>query len=159
MLRKPSQKLPLSAAPFVLLALDLVATSFVVVMTVLCLVALFYGGGNAVGKGLAGALWACSIAAVWLFHLVLQDARFHDPFTRRNVSRLNWMGALVLLPWLLTSDWLSRVAQWFGDRQEFSLPNPGELSVGGLVLALVLFGLAGVFQQGVRLREEQELTV
>lgn len=105
----------------------------------------------------------CPVVAVWTFHLLLVNARYDNPFNRRNVNRFNLMSIMTLLPWLLTSGWWPSVSQWFGSHQELSFPVPfmenGNLPVNGFVMALLLFGLAGIFDRGVRLREEQELTV
>lgn len=105
----------------------------------------------------------CPVVAVWTFHLLLVNTRYDNPFNRRNVIRFNLMGAMTLLPWLLTSEWWASVAQWFGTHQVLSFPVPfmenGNLPINGFVMSLFLFGLAGIFDRGVRLREEQELTV
>ncbi|GAA5534962.1 DUF2975 domain-containing protein [Deinococcus aluminii] len=150
--------------PFSLLALtvlDLLTVLYVVGVGLFYLIVLFTERGHYGMVGIVALLLlvGCPLVAAWLFHLILLDARYADPFRRRNVMRLNAMGVLVLLPWLLTSGWWKGIDQWFGSRQELNVPDPGVLPVNGLTLALLLFGLAGVLARGVRLREEQELTV
>ena len=80
-----------------------------------------------------------------------------DPFRPENADRLarmGWLtlgiqaGALMLLP-------IAIMMQPYSDR----LHVEGKLSLGGLLLALVLFILARVFRHGTTLRTELEGTV
>lgn len=143
-----------------LLCLDLLTVLYVLVSGLFYLFVLFteqarYGP---VGTALVVLVGGTPLVAAWLFHLILRDARDTDPFQGRNVKRLNGMAVLVLLPWLLTSG-VEKLGQWVGPRHELGIPDPGMVPVNGLTLALLLFGLAGVFARGVQLREEQALTV
>ncbi|WP_293909549.1 DUF2975 domain-containing protein [Deinococcus sp.] len=145
--------------------LDAITLLFFLALCLLCVLA-FNGVRRQTGVQFSAVLAGVLImgsptVAAWLFHLLLVSARYADPFSRTNVRRLNWMGLLVLLAWLLTSNWWASIAQWFGPSQEFGFPPivNGNLQINSFVLALFLFGLAGVIARGVQLREEQDLTV
>lgn len=144
-----------------LLVLDLMALIFIAAMFFFIVLAFINSHSSLKGWefGIAAILWVCPMFAAWLFHLILQDARYRDPFTHLNVKRLNLMGHFLLWPWVLTTDWTGLFNHLTSQRVELNVFSPGEFSVKNLVLSLLLFGLAGVFARGVALREEQELTV
>lgn len=92
-----------------------------------------------------------------LMHEIVTTARAGDPFVSANVRRLRLLGGLTVGFFVVT------VAQSLlagAIRDDLGLA-PVALGVGfnPLAFALVLFGLAQIWQRGVELRDEQRLTV
>ena len=80
-----------------------------------------------------------------------------DPFVPVNAERLRAMGWIVVAVHFIVVP-LAAIGAWLQTTMERFHANIS-VSLGGLLLALVLFVLARVFREGARLREEVEGTV
>ncbi|MCB2076440.1 MAG: DUF2975 domain-containing protein [Novosphingobium sp.] len=80
-----------------------------------------------------------------------------DPFIPVNAKRLQAMGwitvavQVLVIPVTVMGGWIEHVTS--------HTHIGGDLSLGGVLLALILFVLARVFREGARMREELEGTV
>ena len=105
---------------------------------------------------------ATSIWAIVLFIRWVVAVNRADIFTWRNVRRLRLMGVLMLVSCAAT--WLMEYLMLHDLEQAFALPGY-ELSLAGTVsLSVLLLGLcslivAEVFAIGLRMKEEQDLTI
>ena len=106
---------------------------------------------------LVGAMAA--MAFVWLREMrrIIDSVALGDPFVPENAERLQKMG------WLtvgieLTSIPVGGIGAWITSVVEDATSDFG-ISLGGILLAVVLFILARVFREGARLRAELEGTV
>ena len=84
-----------------------------------------------------------------------------DPFVRANARRLREMGWITLFAFIPTV-MLTGVGSWFADLFEntgHEMHFDGGIDVGQIVLILLLFILARVFEHGADMREELEGTV
>lgn len=107
------------------------------------------------------ALGAVAAALGFLFfrnmYRIVDTVGEGDPFVPVNADRLSGMGWIVVavhavaIPLGAVVTWLASVTE--GAKSDMSL------SLGGLVMALVLFVLARVFREGARMRAELEGTV
>lgn len=106
---------------------------------------------------LAASIWAIVLFIRWVVAVNRADI-----FTWRNVRRLRLMGVLMLVSCAAT--WLMEYLTLHDLEQAFALPGY-ELSLAGTVsLSVLLLGLcslivAEVFAIGLRMKEEQDLTI
>ena len=106
---------------------------------------------------LAASIWAIVLFIRWVVAVNRADI-----FTWRNVRRLRLMGVLMLVSCAAT--WLMEYLMLHDLEQAFALPGY-ELSLAGTVsLSVLLLGLcslivAEVFAIGLRMKEEQDLTI
>ncbi len=97
------------------------------------------------------------VAGASVLRQIVATARAGDPFVRSNVRRLRLIGALTVGYYLLT---VARagvavvIQRHLGLDDIFASPD-----IAPLVWAAVLFALAEIWQRGVDLRDEQQLTV
>ena len=106
----------------------------------------------------AGAAIGLSFRFVQLLDQIIGSVREAEPFTSRNVRRLNKMAILALAYQILFG--LSFL--FGGDDFDFMKFGPlaglfsttGGLSLNSLVLALVLFVLARVFRHGAQMHDD-----
>ncbi len=107
------------------------------------------------------ALFA-SLAALVVFFLLISSVNKLDIFTWKNVSRLRWIGSLLivsylgmLIPVLLQGYELSGVFSVEG----YSLNQSDLASFMTLVLGIVSYIVAEIIAIGLRIKEEQDLTI
>lgn len=99
------------------------------------------------------------MAYQWLRDLrrVIDSVGLGDPFVPENADRLAHMGWLTVSIELLAIP-VGGIGQWLAATIKDVTSDFG-LSIGGILLALVLFILARVFRTGAQMREELEGTV
>lgn len=99
------------------------------------------------------------MAYQWLRDLrrVIDSVGLGDPFVPENADRLAHMGWLTVGIELLSIP-VGGIGQWLAATIKDATSEFG-LSIGGILLALVLFILARVFREGARMRAELEGTV
>lgn len=115
--------------------------------------------GVAVGTLLLLIAGMAALAYLFLRHMrrIVDSVGEGDPFAPVNGDRLRAMGWLTLaiqvigIPCGALALWIGHVTE--GEDMDFGI------SIGGLLLALVLFILARVFRRGAEMREELEGTV
>ena len=84
-----------------------------------------------------------------------------DPFVHANATRLRQMGWITLLSFI-PGAMLVGVGHWFDSfskASEFKMDIDGGIDMGQIVLILLLFILARVFERGAEMRDELEGTV
>ena len=91
-----------------------------------------------------------------LLHIV-DSVNEGDPFQPRNAGRLAAMAWLTLAAEAIAA-LIGGIGQWLAPELRYATADFG-LSVGGVLLALVLFVLARVFREGARMRDDLEGTV
>lgn len=93
-----------------------------------------------------------------VLRMVIATARAGDPFVAANVRRIRLLAALTLGHGLLT---LLRSGVEVAIQNEIGAEHVSTTVSGSVqfISALVLFSLAEIWQRGVELRQEQELTV
>ena len=109
------------------------------------------------------ALVLVFLAAAFLFTLylrrIIDTVSAGDPFTSLNADRLRWMGWLMMLMPFIASA-IPVIVGWINELvREAPVHDAYDLSIEGLLLALVLFILARVFRHGTALRDDVEGTV
>lgn len=99
------------------------------------------------------------MAYQWLRDLrrVIDSVGLGDPFVPENADRLAHMGWLTVSIELLAIP-VGGIGQWLAATIKDATSDFG-LSLGGILLALVLFILARVFREGAAMRSELEGTV
>ena len=121
-------------------------------------------GHVALGIFLATFLVAILLALLWQFIRRLRgivDTVDSDPFVRANARRLREMGWITLFAFIPTVI-LTGVGSWFDEltkSSEHHMHIEGGIDMGQIVLILLLFILARVFERGADMREELEGTV
>jgi len=113
------------------------------------------------GQAIPGLMVAAmTIAIAWLILQLLRSTQAQEPFTRRNVRRINTIALIVGLGGMLY-----QLATAFADNAIFTtgrLPDPGSLSFEATfspfpLLAMFVIALIGeAFRRGVVLREDVE---
>lgn len=112
---------------------------------------------------IAGSLAFAAGAAALGFYFFRQLLRIvdtigeGDPFIPDNAARLQRMGWAAVALQLLAFP-ASGVTGWIGHVTRIGYID-GRFSLGGILLALILFVLARVFREGNRMREDLEGTV
>lgn len=106
---------------------------------------------------LAAGIWAIVLFIRWVVAVNRSDI-----FTWHNVRRLRRMGVLLLASCALT--WLLEYLTVHALRQVFALPGYELTLAGSVSLSVLLLGLcslivAEVFAIGLRMKEEQDLTI
>lgn len=106
---------------------------------------------------LAASIWAIVLFIRWVVAVNRSDI-----FTWHNVRRLRRMGVLLLASCALT--WLLEYLTVHALRQVFALPGYELTLAGSVSLSVLLLGLcslivAEVFAIGLRMKEEQDLTI
>ena len=94
----------------------------------------------------------------WMLHEIVATAGAGDPFVAANVRRIRVLG------WLAVGFWVATIAQSLvgmavQDHLGLDQPHPLNLSFDPLLWVVVLFALAAIWQRGVDMRDEQQLTV
>ena len=117
--------------------------------------------GERFTQALPGLVFASlTIAVGWLLFQLLRSTQSGEPFTTRNVRRINTIALIVGVGWVL-----AQFAEGLADSMvniTRSLPATPTLifefsfSAGPLVAMLVIFLLAEVFRRGVKLRDDVE---
>jgi hypothetical protein len=117
--------------------------------------------GERAGQALPGLLMAAAtIAVAWLLFQLLRSTRAGEPFTRRNVRRINTIAFIVGVGGVLT-----QYAQSFADSAIYTtgrLPDGADLYFEMRLtplpmVAAIVIGLIGeVFRRGVQLRDDVE---
>lgn len=98
-------------------------------------------------------------AFLWLREMrrIVDSVALGDPFVPENADRLQKMGWLTVLI-EVTSIPVGGIGAWIASVVEDATSDFG-ISLGGILLAMVLFILARVFREGTRMRAELEGTV
>ncbi len=97
------------------------------------------------------------VAGASILRAVVATARGGDPFVRDNVRRLRWIGVLAVGFYVLT---LVRSLVAILIQRHLGLDDIfASADITPLVWAAVIFALAEIWQRGVDLRDEQQLTV
>ena len=168
---------PLLAAARMALGFSMAAMAFVAVSSI-ALAPLVYGWRDAVLARVVApgatpppeAIWAivavllltgagAALGFLFFRHLyrIVATVGEGDPFVPANAERLRAMGWIVVAVHLIVVP-LAAIGAWLQTTMERFHANIS-VSLGGLLLALVLFVLARVFREGTRLRAEVEGTV
>jgi hypothetical protein len=107
--------------------------------------------------GVGAAMGAVVVAGAEQLRAVVASARADDPFVAANVRRLRIAGALAIAHSLLSGARMG-VDVLLQDHlgAERSVQGSGAYQAA---IAVVLFAVAEIWQRGVHLRDEQELTV
>jgi len=102
------------------------------------------------------------LTAVVIFIMLIVSINKSDIFNWRNVSRLRWLGGALILsfictaiPTVMTSFFLSGIFSIKG----YSLHLSDLVSITNLVLGFSALIVGEVFAIGLRMKEEQELTI
>jgi hypothetical protein len=97
------------------------------------------------------------VAGAWVLRDVVASARKGDPFVAANVRRLRLVAGITLAYGVLA---LLRVPVALMIQDELGVEDStANASALPIAAAIVLFALAEIWQRGVDLRDEQELTV
>jgi len=103
---------------------------------------------------------AMTIAVAWLLYKLLRDTQAGEPFTRRNVRRINTIVLVIGLGWIV-----AQFAQGVADNMiqtSDRIPDQGNPSLVftftplPLVVMLVIALIGEVFRRGVQLRDDVE---
>lgn len=113
----------------------------------------------AINSILALASLMAALAFGWLRLLrrIVDSVAEGDPFAPENSERLSRMGWLTVAIEAISIP-IGGIGQWLAATIKDATSDFG-ISIGGVLLALVLFILARVFREGTRLRAELEGTV
>ena len=112
------------------------------------------------------AVLLLSLAALLIvreLRATLREVKFGRPFSAENPRRLKRIGWLVLALGPLEGGWAIWMASRFLDK--LSIPgatlsiNPMMFNYDSILLGLLILLIAQIFELGVRLQEEQDLTV
>lgn len=102
-----------------------------------------------------------SISALVVFILIITSINKSQIFEWRNVRRLRWLGALLTLSFML--ELLPKIVNYWGIKEVFALDKyvvaPFALQVTDLLLGIGCLIVAETFAIGLRIKEEQELTI
>lgn len=100
-----------------------------------------------------------AVAYLWMREMrrIVDSVGLGDPFVPENADRLQKMGWLTVLIEALSIP-VGGIGAWIASVVEDATSDFG-ISLGGILLALVLFLLARVFREGARMRAELEGTV
>jgi DUF2975 family protein len=116
------------------------------------------GLGYRLGWWLAGpATSLLVVAGATILRDVVATAQAGDPFVAGNVRRLRVLAALTAAYFAVTAA-RPLVAQAIGNDLDVDVVT-APLSYAPLASALALFALAAIWQRGVSLRDDQQLTV
>jgi hypothetical protein len=98
------------------------------------------------------------LAGAWMLHRIVTSAGAGDPFVAANVGRIRVLGRLAVGFWVAT---IVRSLVGGAVRDHLGLPgrHPLTISFDPLLWVVVLFALAAIWQRGVDMRDEQQLTV
>lgn len=102
-----------------------------------------------------------TLSALIVFALLIASINKSRIFEWRNVKRLRWLGALLIVSFICNQ--LPKVISYWGIGELFELQKymvaPLSLQVTDLLLGLGCLIVAETFAIGLKMREEQELTI
>ena len=102
-----------------------------------------------------------SIAALIIFVRIILNINRSQIFEWRNVRRLRWLGSLLIASFIL--ELLPKLVNYWGISEVFALNKymiaPFALQVTDMLLGLGCLIVAETFAIGLRMKEEQELTI
>lgn len=102
-----------------------------------------------------------SIAALIIFVLIISNINKSNIFEWKNVRRLRWLGGLLIISFIL--ELLPKAVNYWGIKDVFALDNymiaPFALQVTDMLLGLGCLIVAETFAIGLRMKEEQDLTI
>ena len=106
---------------------------------------------------LVAAMAVCAFAFLRHLRRIVASVGQGDPFVPANAQRLAAMGWLTLAIEGLSIP-VGGIGEWLAATIKDATSDFG-ISVGGVLLALILFILARVFREGARMRDDLEGTV
>lgn len=100
-------------------------------------------------------------AFVWFIKLIIAINK-GEIFSWKNIRRLRWLGVMLILAFVFSA--IPSISSYYAIKELFALENyrltgSDLLSSLNLVLGLVALIVAQVFAIGLRMQEEQELTI
>lgn len=95
---------------------------------------------------------------IWLLWRVVKNARLGQVFVRQNVTHLRTLSCLVFA-WAVLQHWLPGMIKFFTEGKAGGPLSSTALVFNWFTAALVFFLFAEVLRQGIRLKEEQDLTI
>lgn len=102
-----------------------------------------------------------TIAALVIFVLLILSINKSKIFEWRNVHRLRWLGIFLIISFAL--ELLPKITNYWGLKDVFALDNyilaPFALQVTDMLLGIACLIVAETFAIGLRMKEEQELTI
>ena len=102
-----------------------------------------------------------TIGALIFFVLIISSINKSQIFEWRNVHRLRWLGGLLILSFTL--EFIPKLVNYWGVRDVFALDKyivaPFDIQVIDMMLGLGCLIVAETFAIGLRMKEEQELTI
>lgn len=102
-----------------------------------------------------------SIVALIIFVRIILNINRSQIFEWRNVRRLRWLGSLLIASFIL--ELLPKLVNYWGISEVFALNKymiaPFALQVTDMLLGLGCLIVAETFAIGLRMKEEQELTI
>lgn len=106
---------------------------------------------------LTGLLWG-----MYNLRTFFRTVRAGDPFDKKNPGRIRWLGALTMAAGPFTQSAMYIQGEWV--LRNFDLPGVrwevADIEGGWTILAgLLIIVIGQIFQMGVKMKEEQELTV
>lgn len=108
--------------------------------------------------------WALGILILYQFTRIFRDLDRGQIFRENNVRRIKWIALAVAafpLAGFAASRMLSGISYQAEGHTITTAPPTGQLEyiAAGAILALVILALVKIFQNGVQLQQEQELTI
>lgn len=114
-------------------------------------------------------LAAFVLAVTYLLRQIARSVETGNPFSIQNRNRIRWLGVLVMLT--VPAEWVGRLATgWLlhrhfeihvGQLQQVRMPMVvlPELAYQNIFFGLVIFMIAEIFQQGIQMKSESDLTI
>ncbi|HEY5079457.1 MAG TPA: DUF2975 domain-containing protein [Opitutaceae bacterium] len=109
---------------------------------------------------------AASLAVLELFRRMLKSVEIGEVFTLSNIQNVRKVGILLVASCILkavAAAWLVvRMSALVGPHMaggRYSLESSSEGGLPGLATGLMILALAEVFRQGLKLKEESDLTI
>jgi hypothetical protein len=112
------------------------------------------------------ALAAFALTVTFLMQRIAQSVETGRAFSIENRNRIRWLGALIVLT--VPAQWLANAFMMWILRRHFdfitsefpvAIAFPPDLAYQNIFFGLVVFMIAEVFQQGVKMQSENDLTI
>lgn len=102
----------------------------------------------------------------WVFQLIInlvKSVQSGQSFSRENITRLKRIALLVIigpiLLWILQYGYMAYFISLHELPEQLGLQFHMQLNFGVLIMGLLLYAIAIAFGEGLKMREEQELTI